>query len=135
MTTTSEAERISMYLIGSACSEKIANRYAEAVNIKKPTISRNDEALWHFALRGTFNMAITDSALALLNPYHPIRHRIYLMLAILEADVAFTHKFIAREHGFFKAFVLLAYSGLVAFVQSIIGLCVLKLAFKKSIRD
>jgi hypothetical protein len=54
-----------------------------------------DRRLWAMAMRHRWLLGPTDAGLAWLDPHSPVRHRLVLMLAVLEASPHHHRRFLA----------------------------------------
>ena len=78
---------LGLALVGSAPTGEEAARFEDAVRLKVPVLEvPRDRALWRLMTRGPGWVRLVDAGLAFADPYSPVRHRVCLMLAILEAS-------------------------------------------------
>lgn len=74
-------------LVDEEPGDEEAARFEEAVRLRAPDLpAGRDRALWRLVLRGPGWARVVDAGLAITDPYSPVRHRMCLMLAILEAS-------------------------------------------------
>lgn len=74
--------------------EEIA-RFEEAVRLRAPELtSVRDRALWRVLARGPRRARLVDAGLAFTDPHSPVRLRVCLMLAILEASPVHVRRFL-----------------------------------------
>ena len=95
--------------------------------MRRPLASAREKKLWVLARRGAPWLGFVDAALALVDPYSPVRHRVYLMLAVLEASPAHARRFEPRETPAFVAALRLGARGTVGLLRTTIGLALLVL--------
>lgn len=89
------ARALSRALVGEDPAPGEAARFEEAVRLRAPELpTPRDQALWRLALRGPGWANLVDAGLALADPYSPVRHRVCLMLAILEASPHHARRFL-----------------------------------------
>ena len=78
---------VSLALVGEEPTGEEAARFEDAVRLRAPELpNERDRALWRLAMRGPGHVRLVDAGLAFADPYSAVRHRIGLMLAILEAS-------------------------------------------------
>ena len=91
---------IARHLIGEPPSPDEIARWRQAVEVRDARLSRErDRRLWAWIRRAAWLTGPIDAGLALTDPHSPVRERLYLMLAILEASPAHTRSFLPRETG------------------------------------
>jgi hypothetical protein len=94
-----EAGILARYLIGEEPRPEEARRYALAIEaVALPLEQERDRRLWALAMRSTTALGFVDAGLALAAPYSPVRQRVCLMLAVLEASPAHTRHFLAAPY-------------------------------------
>jgi hypothetical protein len=106
------ARAIARQLIGEDPSGIEIARWRSAVALRAAPLARErDRRLWRLIETRPAWIGIVDAGLALTDPGSPVRHRIYLMLAVLEASPAHTRRFLSRD---FPRLALLALAGRMA---------------------
>jgi len=102
-----EAEVIARYLIGISPTAEEKQRYGQAAAECGLRMNESEAALWARMMNHPSLIAPIDSALALRNPLSPIRQRIFIMLAILEATPRNANLFLPKSRGdwFFRLIV------------------------------
>jgi hypothetical protein len=91
-----DARRLARHLIGEEPTPEEASRWVEAVRIRGAALTTpRDRRLWAIAMQHPWLLGPADAGLAFVDPYSPVRHRILLMLAILEASPAHHRHFLA----------------------------------------
>jgi len=94
-----EACVLARYLIGEDPRPEEAGRYALALKtVALPLERERDRRLWALAMRSTTALGLVDAGLALADPYSPVRQRVCLMLAVLEASPAHTRHFLSAAY-------------------------------------
>jgi hypothetical protein len=94
-----EASLLARYLIGEEPRPEETGRYALAVTaVALPFERERDRRLWAFAMRSTAALGLVDAGLALTDPHSPVRQRVCLMLAVLEASPAHTRHFLSAAY-------------------------------------
>jgi hypothetical protein len=94
-----EARRLARYLIGEDPLPGEAARYALALDAAALPLERErDRRLWALAMSSTTALGLVDAGLALVDPYSPVRQRVCLMLAVLEASPAHTRHFLSAPY-------------------------------------
>ena len=100
-TVTNEAQILSGYLIGEKCPDEVVAHYTEAINKHNAILSNTDYSRWKKMMSSKFYLKLVDSGLAVTNSQSPLRKRIFIMLAILEASPDFTKYFLPQERSIF----------------------------------
>ena len=94
-----EASVLARYLIGEEPRPEEAVRYALAIEAAALPLERErDRRLWALAMRTPSALGFVDAGLALTDPYSPVRQRVCLMLAVLEASPAHTRHFLSAAY-------------------------------------
>ena len=122
--TSQEARTITRYLLNTDPGEKEIRLYAQALG--SLNITSNDR-LPNLALRYPLLLPYLDAGLAIMEPEHPLRQRIYIMLAILETNPSHAHFFIYKQNKWWL--LSLSMAGLKAVTRSAVGFCIVKLLF------
>lgn len=121
--TPEDARRIARGLIGEDPTTEEAARWRRAVELRAlPLATPRERMLWAWARRGEPWLGWVDAGLALTDPYSPVRHRLYLMLAVLEASPAHLARFEVRDTGPLAALAEIAGRGLAGALRSTVGL-------------
>jgi hypothetical protein len=119
--TGSDARRLSRYLIGEAPTPEEAERWTRAVALRDASVtSACDRRIWAAIMRHPALVGFADAGLALVDPLSPVRHRILLMLAILEASPHHHRRFLAAPWPRI-ALIALAARGAWAAIRSVLG--------------
>ena len=93
------ARLLARYLIGEDPRPEEVGRYALAIEAAGLPLERErDRRLWALAMRSTSALGLVDAGLALTDPYSPVRQRVCLMLAVLEASPAHTRRFLSEPY-------------------------------------
>jgi len=121
-----EATIFGNYLLNRIPNTAVRSLYENIIQSSGIPISGNEEKLFRFALKNAWSIGLIDSALALLNPHHELRRRLYLMYALLEATPEYADHFLPKQRNPFYLFVIL-FSGCRAIVKTIIGVLLVKL--------
>jgi len=117
-----DARRLARHLIGEDPTPAEAERWIEAVLVRGALLeSERDRRLWTLAMRHPWLLGPTDAGLAFVDPYSAVRHRILLMLAILEASPHHHRRFLAAPWPRI-ALIGLALRGLWAGVRAAAGI-------------
>jgi hypothetical protein len=123
---TSEADRLSKYLVGSAASHGAQQAYWKAVERLGCEMDRAESRAWERMMRSSFLLRCVDAGLALLRPASVLRKRIFIMLAVLETEPSLSDHFLPQERsGFFLVLVILRI--VRAVVCSMIGILLVKM--------
>jgi hypothetical protein len=92
-----EARVFSRYLIGKEPSNLSVQLYIKALQKLDIPMSPRDQRKLSFILRFPFFISMIDGALAMVNPEHPIRKKLYVMSSILESDPACNNYFLPKD--------------------------------------
>ena len=118
-----DARRIARGLVGEDPTADEVERWRRAVELRAlPLASARERTLWAWARRGEPWLGWIDAGLALTDAYSPVRHRLYLMLAVLEASPAHLGRFEVKDTAPLAALVELAGRGLAGALRSAVGL-------------
>jgi hypothetical protein len=116
------AQAIARHLIGEGARPAEIARWRDAVRAHDAVIAREcDRRLWALMKRRPALIGVVDAGLALVDPHGPIRHRLFLMLAVLEASPAHTRRFLSNPYPRL-ALAGLALRMALAALRSLIGL-------------
>lgn len=127
------AQAIARHLIGEEALPAETARWREAVGMHGALIEyERDRRLWAMLMRRPALIGVVDAGLALADPHGPVRHRLFLMLAVLEASPQHTPRFLSQP---FSRWALsgLALRMAAAALRATIGL-VLVLAYRARFR-
>lgn len=95
-----EARRIARYLLNEEPFPDEVDRYVKALDSGAAGFTtQGEQRLWGLAMRSKFWLGLVDAGMAIRGPHSPIRHRIYLMLALLEASPRHTAHFLSKPYG------------------------------------
>ena len=121
------ATSIAGWLIGEPPTPEEIARWRHAVELRGVAIvSARDRALWDLIHRSPSLIGPVDAGLALVDPNSPVRHRLYLMLAILEASPAHVSRFIAGDESIGTLLGLIP-RGVAAAFRSLFGFVLIAL--------
>ena len=124
-----DARRIARAILGETPTEDEVTRWLDAVaNAALPLSGARDARLWDLARRGGPWTNLVDAGLALLEPYSPVRHRLYLMLAILEASPTHARRFEPRARPALAAVLGLGLRGAWGAARAVLGVAVVSVA-------
>ncbi|MEQ1665542.1 MAG: hypothetical protein ABL927_09230 [Bdellovibrionales bacterium] len=92
-----DAKVLSRHLLGVSPSPVALQLYCEYVKNKTKILSPAESRLWALVLKFPILISIVDSGLQVVDHYHPIRHRIYIMSCILESQPELSHYFLPKS--------------------------------------
>ena len=108
MHSEEEAVILCRYLTGTNPVKKVIERYSETVRQEAVSLTPAQQKKWLRCLRHPFLLPYADAAWAWPDPLHPLRHRIYIMLAILEAHRNYQPYFLPAERSYsYRFFIVL----------------------------
>ena len=121
-----EAQALTQYLIGENPSEKVIELYTSALNTLNFHFNGNEQRIWDKMMKNSFLLRIIDSGMGAISKNNPIRKRIFLMLAILEAQTQYCDAFFQKKRtkAYFLSFV---FNGFISVFYMLVGICYLKL--------
>ena len=116
------AQAIARHLIGEEALPAETARWREAVGVHETLLEReSDRRLWALLTHRPALIGAVDAGLALTDPHGPIRHRLFLMLAVLEASPRHTPRFLSQPFSRW-ALIALALRMALASLRSALGL-------------
>lgn len=119
-----EAAILTRYLIGASANRQETVLYARAV-CAAPLIRPEDQRVWRWMMGHPRLVPFLDAGLARADPASPVRHRILIMLAILEASPRHCDQFLSRRFGV-VAFVATGLSLAVGVLRTLVGMIMLR---------
>lgn len=120
-----EAELFGRYLLGCPSAPAAVSRYSQAVLTRGRALGLRDAVLLAFAVRHPWSVGFIDGGLALLEPYSEVRHRLFLMLAILESTPQHHDRFLPTARGPAYLVIVVAVAARAA-MRAAFGLCLVK---------
>ena len=102
------AEIIALYLTGKKPEKEILLRYLSALEKKNMNRSTVNDKISNFILKYPSTIAIIDAGLATTNKNHPLRQKILIMTAIIEASDVYTKLFFVEEFSFISRIKLIS---------------------------
>ena len=117
-----DGRRIGRALVGEEPTPEEVARWQDAVTLRALPLARPiDRSLWNVARRGGLGLGLVDAGLAVTDPWSPVRHRLYLMLAVLEASPAHLPRFESGDRPEAAVLAGLALRGTLAVARSVAG--------------
>jgi hypothetical protein len=92
-----EAILLTKYLAKKSPLPEVIKLYEKALQAIPFQFSEKDERIWNFCMHHSWSLGLIDAGLAFGQTYHPVRKRIYIMLAILETQPAYSDCFLPKE--------------------------------------
>jgi len=127
-----EAQVFARYLVGRPAPPDLVERYRTAAQVVWGQADEpGDAALLEFVRRHPWSVGPLDAATALLAPGGPLRGRILLMAAILEATPAFADDFLPRAVSIPTLSLRIATAGIVAVCQALAGILLQPIARRR----
>lgn len=94
------AVALARHLIGEPPTAAEIARWRDAIAARGAALERErDRRLWRLIVAAPALAGPVDAGLALTDPHSPVRHRLCLLLAVLEASPVHTRRFLPREIG------------------------------------
>lgn len=120
-----EARLFGRYLVGEEPGEPFVDRYLAAADA---LLSSSPGPVVRFALRRPRTLPLLDAASAVVRPRGPLRSRLLVMAAVLEASPAYADRFLPQPAGSVRQIVDVAAAGAAGALKVVAGLPVLWLA-------
>jgi len=99
MTTEEEARIFGIYIVGSAPSQEIINRYEKIVRSSSVNLTKKETAIISFAQRHPRLLPAMDAYAAIFKPHLELRRRLFIMFAVLEATPKYSEEFLPKDRG------------------------------------
>jgi hypothetical protein len=119
-----EAIAFSRYLIGEEPDEQSVALYIAAQKKFDMAISAREASKLKFTLRFPGTLGMIDGALALVNPEHVLRKKLYIMFSILESGPKYHAYFLPQKHGS-SHIIFILLTGLRASFNTLFGFILL----------
>lgn len=120
-----EARLFGRYLVGEEPGEPFVERYLAAADA---LLSSSPGPVVRFALRRPWTLPLLDAASAVVRPRGPLRSRLLVMAAVLEASPAYADLFLPRPAGAVRQVVDVVAAGGVGAAKVAVGLPMLLVA-------
>ncbi len=121
-----EASCFGTYLLGRCPNQKSIELYVQAMSVIALPVSGKDRRRISFVLRFPRLLSLVDGGLSLTEPSSAIRSKLFVMLGILECQVAYTHLFLPKPFSAFD-FVRVFFFGICAAYRGVLGYFLLRL--------
>ena len=119
---------IALQLVGEPPRDEEIDRWRRAIDFHDTRLLRErDRRLWALIARTPWLIGPVDAGLAILDPLSPVRHRLYLMLAILEASPDHARCFLMRDDSASDLLALVPRMAL-ATLRAVLGVAVVGMA-------
>jgi hypothetical protein len=92
-----EAILLTKYLANKPLLPEVLKLYEQALQTIPFQFSKKEARIWNFCMKHQWSLGLIDAGLAFGQTYHPVRKRIYIMLAILETQPAYNDCFLPKE--------------------------------------
>lgn len=106
MRADQEANLLSSYLTNRLPTAAVLTLYKQALQKVPVEFNPKQKKVWEFCIKHQWSLQFVDAALAFDDQYHPIRKRIFVMLAILETQPAYNDCFLPRQQSTLFIFYL-----------------------------
>lgn len=115
-----ELDNIIFYLTGAKPVTDLSVTYKQLTNHHPIELNQQAQQLWVKMNQHPFYMRCIDGYLALSQPYHPVRKKIFLGLTLIEATPAYAHLFLPKRYNLFSI-IQLGLKGCRAFGSALLG--------------
>lgn len=88
-----EVQVLCSYLVAQPASSRVIELYIEAVSKVATPVNSRQRNTWDKCIRNPWILPLADAAWAWSEPFHPLRHRIFILLFILETQRDYQHRF------------------------------------------
>lgn len=105
-----EVQVFCRYLIGSEPIDQVYTSYPKAIASLNPQMDEFTKSCLDLSFKWPFLVALLDSGMAVLSPFHPYRQRIYIMFAILESQPEYAHLFLPQTNSWKSTLGIIAKS-------------------------
>ncbi|MCC6545600.1 hypothetical protein IT570_00410 [Candidatus Sumerlaeota bacterium] len=123
-----ECRQFSRYLIGRSPSPAIVARYTRACEtFSGELLSRSDQSAYRFARRHPWSLGFLDAGCGVMDGANPLRKRLLIASAILEATTDHADLFLPRTRSLVPALIVVAWQGLAAAGKIAVGVPLLLL--------
>jgi|ERR1035437_2412203 hypothetical protein len=121
-----EAEIFGAYFLKKKPTAFVIDLYKEANEKLKIVLDKKEERILKFILRNRWSVGMIDSGLVFINPKSEVRHKMFIMLAILECQPDYTNLFFTKNQPKTYFFYIL-WVGIRAFLKAALGVILVKL--------
>ena len=97
-----ECDTLVRYLVRLPATRNARAAYDRAAQIASVNFTGKQKLLWEACLRNNRLLPFVDAYLAFSQPGHPIRKKIFIMLAVLETQPEYSRFFLPSTASFFK---------------------------------
>ena len=101
-----EAEIIAQYLVGRPASLGARESYERALQNIPVIFTEKQKLQWDACMKNSWLLPHVDAWLALTQPDHPIRKKIFIMLGVLETQADYSDLFLPSTTPFFQLLVI-----------------------------
>ena len=115
-----EAQLFTQYLIQKAVETVNVDHYVESIKKQPVELSARDKRILHFVTKHPWSIKYIDAISSLLLPHSELRRRLYVLLAIQEADPANTELFLPQKRRSFY-FVYVVWAGMKGCTKALLG--------------
>ena len=115
-----EAEIITQYLVGRQASLRAMESYEHALENIPIMFTGKQKSQWHACMKNPWLLPHVDAWLALTQPDHPIRKKIFIMLGVLETQPDYCDFFLPSTASYFHPLIIFC-RGIWAIIKIITG--------------
>ena len=127
-----EAILFCKYIVNAEPESQIVDNYINANKILSPNVNSKEISILNKCYKAPILITFFDAGLCFLNPFSGFRHKIFIMLAILEANPKYSKYFISQKQTLYSIIKVILKSFSAVF-KAIIGVILLKLInYKKA---
>ena len=115
-----ELDNIIYYLTGAKPVADLSDTYKQLTKQHPTELNQQAQQLWVKMNKHPVYMRCIDGYLALAQPYHPVRKKIYLGLTLIEATPDYAHLFLPKKYNL-TSFIQLGLKGCRAVGSALLG--------------
>ncbi len=115
------------YLIKKLPNKDVCDLFVHLLPVENKQLTSSDRKLLRLVTIHPRGLALVDAGLAIINPMSEVRHRLYIMLAILECQPEYHDDFLPKQRSWWYMFFVI-YSGLRGLLKAGLGIVFVKAA-------
>lgn len=117
-----EARLFTRHITGNEATQQTVARYVKLITpIAQSDNNPADQKLLTWVVARPWSLPFLDSYAAFFKPQSELRHRLYVLFAILESSPEFADSFLPQKRRLLPSFVRLTYAGVAATFKLLVG--------------
>lgn len=126
--TVDECDVLSHYLVNAPPTKRAKTAYYRALQNVSPAFSPEQQTLFEKCMKREWLLPYVDAYLGSREPHHPIRKKIFIMLAVLETQPGYSSHFLPSKSSFLKVLSVVVTRGIISILKLVIGRIVIWIA-------